>query len=146
MTLLTRRGDYGSLLDRFNSNDFFNSLGILNDYNNMHPSVNIVENENDYSIELAAPSFEKDDFNIEYHKGTLTVSAEKRTENEEKDEKRNYLSREFSYSKFSRSFTVPKEKIDEENIQAKYENGVLYITLQKQEEAKQQEPYKISIS
>jgi HSP20 family protein len=94
------------------------------------PSVNIAEDEKSFKFELAAPGLEKKDFKVETDNGTLTISSEKQKES--KEEKENYKRREFSYSSFSRSFQLPENSIPDK-IDAKYENGVLRLTLPKKE-------------
>jgi len=78
---------------------------------------------------------EKKDFNINLDNNVLTISSEKEEKKEEKDKKGNYTKREFSYSSFERSFTMP-DSVDMEKIGAAYKDGVLKITLPKREEAK----------
>ena len=80
-----------------------------------------------------APGFEKNDFNINLEKNILTVSVERKTETENKNEKQ--IRREYSYHSFKRSFTVD-EKVDPEKIEAKYVNGVLTLNLPRKEEVK----------
>lgn len=94
------------------------------------PSANITESESDYKIELAAPGLQKGDFKIELDNNVLTVSSEK--EEEKKEEEKDYKRREFSYSSFSRSFQLP-ENILADKIDAKYENGVLKLSIPKKE-------------
>lgn len=94
------------------------------------PSVNITENTKDFKIEMAAPGLEKKDFKIETDNGMLTISSEK--QEEKKEEKENYTRREFSYQGFSRSFQLPENSLPEK-IEAKYENGILKLTLPKKE-------------
>lgn len=97
------------------------------------PAVNILENEDNFSIELAAPSYEKSDFKIEIDKNILTISTEKSSTNEDKNDK--YALREFAYNAFSRSFTLPKN-IKKDEISATYEGGVLLLSIPKAEEVK----------
>lgn len=97
------------------------------------PPVNIVENTDDYQLELAAPGMEKTDFSLKVDGNLLTISASKKEE--AKEETAKSIRREFSYKSFSRSFSVD-EKINAANIAAKYENGILKITLPKKEEVK----------
>ena len=92
------------------------------------PSVNIKENDNSFSIELSAAGMKKDDFKINVEDGVITISAEKKEEKSEKDEK--YTRKEFSYSSFSRSFNLP-ENADGDKASAGYENGMLTINLPK---------------
>jgi HSP20 family protein len=109
--------------------DFTNDFGG-SDWATNVPSVNIVENEKDFKIELAAPGLEKKDFKIAMENGMLMISAEKKEE--KKEEKENYMRREFSFNKFSRSFRLPENCLTEK-IDAKYENGVLRLLLPKKE-------------
>ena len=92
------------------------------------PAVNIKENDKNYEVELAAPGYDKKDFNISLDHGLLTVSAEKREEKERKED--NYTRREFGFSSFSRSFNLPTNT-DEEHIDAKYTDGVLRLVIDK---------------
>ncbi len=107
------------------------------------PAVNVIETGNDFRIEFAAPGLEKNDFKIDLDGRVLTISSEKEYKNEEKDER--VMRREFSYTSFSRAFSLP-ESIDAEKIKANHKNGVLSIAIPKREEAKQKPPKQISIS
>lgn len=95
------------------------------------PSVNIVENATTYRLEIAAPGVEKEDFKINIEKDQLVVAVEKKTENEKKEGER-FVRREFSYKAFRRTFRLP-ENINIEAINARYENGILYLDLPKSE-------------
>lgn len=97
--------------------------------------VNIRETENDYVLEVVAPGFQKEDFKINLDNNTLTISAEKKEETENQDEK--FIRKEYKQQSFSRSFTID-ENIDAENISAKYVNGVLTLNLAKKQEVKPQ--------
>lgn len=101
---------------------------FLNGESAFTPSANVRETEKSFEIELAAPGFDKKDLNIELNDRVLTLSAAK--EEKQENEEENYTFREFSYSTFRRSFNLP-EGIDEENIKAKYENGILHVSLPK---------------
>lgn len=123
--------------DFFNSDRLFSTSildfdgGLLDRGNSfLIPGANITENDKDFSIELAAPGLEKKDFKVEVQDGVLTISAEKKEEKTE--ENKNYRRREFSYDSFSRSFTLPENSASEK-MDAKYENGVLHLTLPKKE-------------
>jgi HSP20 family protein len=96
--------------------------------------VNIKETENEYVLEVVAPGFQKEDFNIHLDNNTLTVSAEKKEEKENKNEQ--FIRREYKQRSFKRSFTVD-ENINAENIVAKFINGVLTLNLAKKQEVKQ---------
>jgi len=106
------------------------------------PMVNVFENEESYRIELAAPGLKKEDFAIELDKDVLTISSEQ--ENSVEDSKENCTKREYSYSSFSRSFTLP-ESADKEKISAKAEEGILKISIMKREEEKIKPARQISI-
>ena len=102
------------------------------DFTVSSPSVNVEEHDTHFLMALAAPGLEKSDFNINVENNYLTISAEKKTENEEKSEGK-FTRREFNYSSFKRSFQLD-DSIKQEEITASYENGVLNITLPKKEE------------
>jgi HSP20 family protein len=112
--------------DFWNADKFF--TGPLFNGEDWLPSVNIRDKKNLYELEVAAPGFKKDDFKITTENGLLSISAE--TSSEKKEEKDNYLRREFSHSAFTRTFTLP-ENVEEDHINAKYEDGVLTIDLKK---------------
>ena len=95
--------------------------------------VDIREKENEYILEADFPGMKKEDINIDYSKGYLTISGEKKTEKEETEKKENYIRKERSYEKASRSFYVGD--INKDEIKAKFENGVLEVTLPKEQKA-----------
>ena len=97
------------------------------------PPVNIIEKTASYQLEVAAPGFEKADFNVKLEANILTISTEKKESVKEETDK--LIRKEFSYKAFKRSFTID-EKIDAENITAKYENGILTLGLPKKEDQK----------
>jgi HSP20 family protein len=97
-------------------------------------AVNVKENEKNYEVEVAAPGFDKTDFEIEVNNGVLTVSGEKRTENK-KEEDGKYMHREFGYTSFSRSFNLPSN-VTEEDVTARYEGGILRLSINKRDETK----------
>ena len=113
-------------------NEWFDNSGLLGRTLNV-PAVNITEQKNEYHVSLAAPGMKKEDFNIDVDGNMLTISSEKEESTEEKEKK--FTRKEYSYSSFSRSFTLPEE-INKEKIEARYEDGVLKITLPRKEEAK----------
>lgn len=124
--------------------DFFAGINevIGNDFVNSRPTVNVVENEDTYSLKLAAPGLEKKDFDLNIDKNLLTISVEKEIETTEGER---YTRREFSYNKFTRSFRLPKT-VKTEDISAAYKNGILTVTLPKKEEAKELPARKVKIS
>ena len=97
------------------------------------PSVNITENKNEYTVSLAAPGMKKDDFKVDLDGNMLTISCEKDESKEEKDKK--FTRKEYSYTSFSRSFTLPDE-VNSDKIDAKYEDGLLKISLPRNESGK----------
>lgn len=92
------------------------------------PQVNILQSDDAYSLELAAPGLNKEDFQLNLDNGTLTVSLEEK--NEEQETEKNFIRREYRFSAFKKSFQLP-ENVDLGNITAGYENGVLLIILPK---------------
>ena len=113
--------------------NFFNDAFVSDRMISRVPAVNISETDNHQHIELAAPGLKKDDFKINLDRNVLTISAEKETEH--KDNGRKYNKREYAYSSFVRSFTLP-ESADDASIGAEYTDGVLRIKVAKKEEAK----------
>ena len=112
----------------FNDNFFGAS-----DYSHSTPMVNIKETKDGYHLEVAAPGLSKENFSITMEKDLLTISAEKQTEQKQEGEK--FTRKEFNFSSFKRSFTLP-ETIDSNNIKAAYENGILKVELFKKAEVK----------
>lgn len=113
--------------------NFFNDSFISDRMISRVPAVNIAESEGHYHIELAAPGLKKEDFKLDLDRNILTISAEKTTEQENKEKQ--YNKREYSYTSFVRSFTLP-DSVDDANIDASYTDGVLKIDVAKKEEAK----------
>jgi len=107
-------------------------FGGMENFNNTLPAVNIRENERDFELEIAIPGQKKEDFNIEVDNNVLTISMENKKEDEFKNDE--YTRREFAYSSFKRSFTLP-ETVNEDKINATYTDGILRFSLPKREEA-----------
>ncbi|MGC1204962.1 MAG: Hsp20/alpha crystallin family protein [Flavobacteriaceae bacterium] len=107
------------------------------------PKVNIKENADAFMVEMAVPGLKKSDFHIDIDNQVLSISTESKEENEHKEE--NYTRREFGYSSFKRTFTLP-ESVNDEKINASYNEGILSILLPKKEEAKQKPARSIKIS
>jgi len=138
MTLVkfNERRDNGGLLSPvFNDifENFFNDQFISDRMVSRVPAVNISETDGHYHIELAAPGLKKEDFKLNLESNALTISAEHRDEQTGDDKK--YNKREYSYTSFVRSFTLP-ESADDAGIEAGYTDGVLKIDVAKKEEAK----------
>ena len=107
------------------------------------PAVNIIEQDTQFLIELAAPGNKKEDFEIEIEDGILSISSSNKEDNT--SEKETFTRHEFSYNSFRRSFTIP-ESVDVSSIEATYSEGVLLIKLLKLEEALPQPKKLITIS
>ncbi|MDD2996630.1 MAG: Hsp20/alpha crystallin family protein [Paludibacter sp.] len=135
MLVLRNSNQVPSLFDRFFDGDLFDwSNRNFSNTNTTIPSVNIKENSDAFTVEVAAPGFEKGDFKIELNLNTLSISSEKKVEAETK-EGEVFTKREFSYQSFSRSFTLP-QIADGDRIEANYQNGILTVLIPKREEAK----------
>ena len=144
MTLIRRSNDLlPTFFDDFFGRDWF----LNNDQNaaNTMPAVNILENSDNYEVEMVAPGLTKKDFKIELDNQLLTISYEKENKSEDKDKEGNYTKREFFYQSFKRSFTLPQTVVHEK-IKAKYEDGILKLMIPKKDEAKQKTSRLISIS
>lgn len=97
------------------------------------PAVNINETKDEFTLSFAVPGMKKEDFTIDLDGNMLTVSSEKEESKEDKEKK--YTRKEYSYSSFTRSFTLPEE-VSKDKIHATYNDGVLELNLPKKEEAK----------
>lgn len=133
------------LFDDFFTKDLFDwGNSNFSNTNTTLPAVNIVENNDAFLVEMAAPGMNKKDFNIELENEVLKISSHKEMENETKEDER-YTRREFSYQSFQRTFHLPKSVVDANKIEAKYEDGVLRIMIPKKEEAKALPPRQIKV-
>ena len=113
-------------------NDFFGNEWV-DKSNATAPAVNILETEDDFKVEVAAPGMTKQDFKVHINEDNeLIISMEKKAENKEEDKKRKgtYLRREFSYSQFQQSLILP-DNVEKEKIAAKVEHGVLTVEIPK---------------
>ena len=150
MTLVKRNSNllnnFPTLFDDFLNRDIFNwGLTNFSDTNTTIPAVNIKETPDNYEVEVAAPGMTKKDFRVQLEGNILTIGSEKTSKKEENEDVR-YTCREFSYQSFSRTFTLQKDVVDTERIQARYEDGVLHLLIPKMERAKQKQPRLIEIS
>lgn len=96
------------------------------------PAVNITETPAAYNVELAAPGLQKSDFQINVDRDIISISVDKKEESEVSE--KTYSKKEYSYTSFTRSFTLP-DTVDHSNIAAEYTDGVLHVTIGKKEEA-----------
>ncbi|HOF99288.1 MAG TPA: Hsp20/alpha crystallin family protein [Paludibacteraceae bacterium] len=134
MALVKFSDQLPSLFDRLMNNDLFDwTFRNFSETNTTLPSVNIKETNDAYRLEMAAPGLKKEDFKIEVKDGVLSISSEK--VGEELKEGEEFTHREYSYQSFVRSFTLP-DNVEEDKIEAKYENGILCVNIPKKEEAK----------
>ncbi len=127
------------------ADNFFTSPIWPNEESNVGvsvPAVNVNEDENQFNIEVAAPGMEKKDFKLDLNHNVLTISS-KKMEKKESDNKK-FTRREFRYTSFNRSFTLPNS-VQEEGIKASYKEGILNISIPKKEEAKEKGPKHIEI-
>lgn len=129
-TLVRRNQDHGWLPLFFN--DFFkDDWRVGTSVNNTVPAINVKETDKAFCVEVAAAGMTKDDFNVNIDEDNdLVITVEKKTENKEENKETRYLRREFSYSKFKQTMVLP-ENVNKDKIDAKVENGVLYINLPK---------------
>ena len=145
---LVKKSNFPSLLnerwltDFFDTDRFFDSDLLKMASVPPLPLVNIVEEEKGFVVEMAAPGMTKKDFNISIDNGLLTISAETKVETE--DVKKNFTRKEFSFNSFTRSFTLP-ENVNEEKIEANYENGILKLHIGKKVLTKVQPKKQIAI-
>ena len=109
---------------------------------NQTPAVNIIEDDKQFKVEVAAPGLSKENFKVHVEKNVLEISSERKDEAETKNDK--YIRREFSYSEFRRTFSLPSS-VDAEKINASHKDGVLTVEIPKRDEAKVNPRKEISI-
>ncbi|WP_270087226.1 Hsp20/alpha crystallin family protein [Sphingobacterium sp. SYP-B4668] len=149
MSLMRRRGSslpaIPAILDDFFDRELFNwGNSNYSATSTTVPAVNIRETAESFEVELVAPGMDKKDFQISLDGNTLTIASQKEQVDEKKEE--GYTRREFSYQSFQRSLVLSKGVVNEEGIVAKYENGLLMLTIPKREEAKNKGPKQIEIT
>lgn len=144
MSLVQFNNTLPSFLDEFFGGDIFDSVNSSNRIGSSLPAVNIRENDDEFNVQVAAPGMKKEDFDVELNNNILTISSEKKGEKEEKSKDGNFTRREFNYTSFKRTFTLP-DSVDSEKIHANYEDGVLKLSIPKREEAKIKAKRKIEI-
>lgn len=137
MNLIKRQNPvFTSLIDDLFLNQDWNHISTT------VPAANIIEADDHFNIELAAPGKKKSDFTIELDEGVLTISSETETKSTEKDG--SFTRKEFGYSSFNRSFNIP-ETVSADKISASYKEGILTVSLPKKAEALPQPKKLISI-
>ncbi len=125
---------FPTVFEDFLNNDFMPRA------NTTAPAVNVRMDEKSYTMEVAAPGIKKEFCRVSINdEGNLSVAIENKVEHKEEEKKHHYLRREFSYTNYEQTYTLP-EDVDKENIAAKVENGILTVTLPRV----QQQPHKLS--
>ena len=117
---------FSSMLDRF-----FNESVNAKNYTGFTPHVDACETEKSYEIEVALPGVKKEDINIDFQEGKLTITGERKLERQE--EGRRYHMLETQYGSFSRTFYLP-DKVSPDKITASLEDGILLVTVPKDEQ------------
>jgi HSP20 family protein len=146
MSLVRKNDMFPSFFDDFFTRDFMNwGLSNNSNTNTTIPAVNIKETNDHFEVEMAAPGMKKDDFRIELDGNQLTITSERENQTEENNENNNYSRKEFSYQSFQRRFQLPKDVVDADKIEARYDSGLLHLLIPKREEAKQRPPRMIQI-
>jgi HSP20 family protein len=114
-----------SIFNEFLGNEWMDKANVTS------PSINVIENEKEFKVEVAAPGMTKEDFNVRVDEDdNLVITMEKKNENKEEKKEGRYLRREFSYSKFQQTMILP-DNVEKDNIIARVEHGVLNITIPK---------------
>ncbi len=142
LPVLRTRTYLPDFMDSFFGKNFL-LTGFDDSHNRTQPAANIRENDKDFEIDLAAPGLLKEDFSLELKNDILVISAKKESKNEEKNG--NFTRKEFEYSSFCRSFSLP-ETVDTEKIMASYTDGVLKVNLPKREDSKSKLNREIKVS
>lgn len=146
MTIAKRNGNFPFIFDDFLSRPAYHwGLATESKTNTTIPAVNIKESSENFVVEVAAPGMNKKDFSIQVNGSLLTIRSEKKSEKEEPI-KSTYTTREFSYQSFERTFNLPKDIVDFDKIEAKYEDGVLNLTIPKKEKEQVKEPRLIEVA
>jgi HSP20 family protein len=129
--------------DFFETDKLFPSDWFNKDWSEWIPSANVTENGNEYKVELAIPGMKKDEIHVNVEDDMLTITGEHKEEKEEK-EKDKFTRKEFHYGSFSRAFRLPSA-IKQDQIEAKFEDGLLRLCIPKSEEAKEKPKKEIKV-
>ena len=132
---------FGKFMDEFFNRSISDIVGT--DLMHDSPSVNIIEKEDSYELEVAAPGLDKTDFNIFIEKDHLTISA-KKEENKEESQNVDFKRREYNFYSFTRKFRLP-DSVDRTSLEAEYKKGILKVVVLKTPEAKEKGPRTIEI-
>jgi HSP20 family protein len=132
-----------SLFDDLFTRDIFHHPFMRREEETL-PLVNIHENNDGYEIEVAAPGMEKGDFSVEINNNVLVINANRTSQVEDKGD--DYRRKEFNYQQFQRSFRLPETQVNQDNVSAKYNDGILHISVPKKEKEIESPSKKIEIS
>lgn len=125
--------------------DFFGNEWIERTKSSSTPAVNIIENDKEYEVQIAAPGVSKEDISVNINEDNyLEITVEEKKENDEKDKKGKYLRREFSYSQFRQMLALP-DNVEADKIEATQHNGILKVVIPKKALPAPKEPKKIAI-
>ena len=123
------RRDFRDLRRQFFDDTFDQVLGEAGNF-----KTDIIEDDNEYTVEAELPGMDKENIELDYHDNILSISGKQESETNEEDKERNYIRRERSSRSFSRQFLI--RDVDEDNISARFENGILKVKLPKKESGK----------
>lgn len=143
MSIIKRLNDLPAYLDRTAGRDTGDLFGWNAYVGSTVPAVNIVETNDNFEIEVAAPGYAKEDFSIQLQQDQLTISSSKEQQSSRRDWLR-YTKREFDFANWERVFTLPGT-VQTDHIEAHYQDGILSLTIPKKEEAKVKPPKTIEI-
>ncbi len=136
MTVLSKRLDpFFSLANPFLAEEIFQPVFRSTPSKSHLPAANIKEEKDKFLVQLAVPGLKKEDFKIELKEKLLSISVEKSIEKEQMENQPTYNLKEFGFTSFKRSFTLP-ETIELEAITAQYEQGILQLDIPKKDSAK----------
>ncbi|MFO8069350.1 MAG: Hsp20/alpha crystallin family protein [Alkalibacterium sp.] len=124
--MLPSKRDFGDLRKLFFNDIFDGALGDVESF-----KTDIIEDEKEYTVEAELPGMSKEDIELDYNDNILSISAKHESETDEHDEERNYVRRERSSRSYSRQFLI--RDIDEDDISARFDNGILEVKLPKKE-------------
>ncbi len=127
---------FSNLIDKFFNESLAKSGG-----SSFVPKVDVIENDTQYEIHVAVPGVNKDDFKIDLHDNYLTISGDRKVTEDKKE--KNFRSIETQYGSFSRSFSLP-ENVAADKINAKYNNGILELTIPKDEKKQLKQTIKVN--
>jgi len=139
---LSKNNTFGNFVDELFNRSISDIVGT--DFTHESPAVNIIEDEDTFELQVAAPGMEKKDFKVIVEKDFLTISAEKEQIEQEEQEDHKYYRKEYNYQNFSRRFRLPNT-VDKNTLSAHYKQGILKVTIEKTREAKDQGPKRIEI-